>query len=198
MGSDLAPFEHVMIDIETLSLHPTNAVVLSAAVVEFDPAPREKPVFGEARRWLLDVHPQLAIGRQVDAGTQKFWADQPPGAKEQWAGKDVKDGPSLVVRSDLHTVLMGIKAMVANKSRVWSQGPQFDQTNLCELNKQCYHNPTELWHYRSPRDSRTFLNETLETRPLPDDYDATIPGQLHDPIYDCIRQIWLVWSHWQM
>jgi hypothetical protein len=60
--------EDVMIDIETMSLHPHKALILSIGMIEFSPSTEKAPYIGERSRLVLDIASQLLIGRHVDAG----------------------------------------------------------------------------------------------------------------------------------
>ena len=180
-------FDHVMIDIETMSLHPNNALILSIGMVEFDPTSIERLQLGAQALILPSLEQQLLLGREVSAGTQKFWRDQKREASDHWAS----EGWHL----DLSDVLYRVRTFCAGMSRVWANGTQFDLSNLVGLNAQVSGEP--LWHYQAPRDMRTFVKETPATRLVPIGDALDIPGVPHEPVYDCISQAWQVWSHWQ-
>jgi hypothetical protein len=180
-------YEHVMIDIETMSLHKHNALILSVGMIEFDPTHVEELYIGARQLLLPSISHQLALGREVSIGTQKFWKDQKPEAREHWVG---------VPRMDLSKMCWHIRNFCQNKTRVWANGKQFDLANLEELNNQIGEGKTELWHYQAPRDMRSFCRETPATRLPPGDLD--IVGVPHEPVYDCIVQAWHVWEHWSL
>ncbi len=184
---NLHSFDHVMIDIESMSLSRHNALVLSVGLVEFDPAPIEDPLFGARMLIVPDIIEQLLMCREVSSGTQKFWASQSSGASDHWA-KYVGERASAKSMCNL------IRSFCAGKSRIWANGNQFDLANLEELNRQT--GGADLWHYQGPRDMRTFVRETPATRLAPLNMALGIPGVPHEPVYDCISQAWQVWSHW--
>ena len=182
----LASFDHVMIDIETMSLHPNNALILSIGMVEFDPTPIEGLVIGVPSLILPNLEQQLLLGREVSTGTQKFWHDQKPEASAHWADEHH--------RLHLSDVLYDVRTFCRNAKRIWANGTQFDLSNLVGLNTQVSGEP--LWYYQSPRDMRTFCRETPATRLVPIGDALDIPGVPHEPVYDCISQAWQVWAHW--
>jgi hypothetical protein len=186
-------FEHVMIDIETMSLHPNNALILSIGMIEFDPTHIEGLVIGVPSLILPNLEQQLLLGREVSASTQKFWRAQEPEASAHWADPD----PSKLM--NLAQAMQHVRMFCDGKSRVWANGTQFDLSNIIGLNAQLGSDGQDaMWHYQAPRDMRTFVKEMPATRLIPVGADALdIPGVPHEPIYDCIVQAWQVWSHWQ-
>lgn len=188
---DLEPFEHVMVDIETMSLSKHNALILSIGAVEFDPVPREAPRIGKKWVSVLDIPEQLHMLRRVDAGTQKFWADKSQDeARQHWiAYRGERDG--------VKCALNGLRTFCAGAGRVWANGTQFDLTNIECLNEALQ--GAELWHYQAPRDMRTFVRETPQRRimEIGKAIDLTDAGKPHEPVYDCLVQIHQVWQHWQ-
>jgi hypothetical protein len=189
---DKINFEHVMIDIETMSLSPNNALILSIGMIEFDPAPLDGLKIGERCLLIPEIEPQLLLGREVSAGTQKFWKDQKLEASDHWADTDQK-------RIMLEKVCKHVRFFCRKASRVWANGTQFDLSNLVELNRQLGADGQVdgLWHYQAPRDMRTFVKETPATRIVPIGDALGIAGVPHEPVYDCIIQAWQVWGHWQ-
>ncbi len=184
-------FDQVMVDIETMSLHPHNALILSVGMVEFDPSEITQPVFGARSLILPNLEQQLLLGREVSTGTQKFWKAQKPEASAHWMDTDAG-------RMNLAGVCNMVRMFCQGKSRIWANGTQFDLSNLVELNRQLGDNSVgDLWHYQAPRDMRTFCRETPATRIVPIGDALDIPGVPHEPVYDCISQAWQVWSHWQ-
>ncbi len=77
----------VMIDIETLSTHPHNAVVLSVAAVSFE-LHRAAPQIFDSRLCVLDIHEQIAEGREISYDAMKFWREQSPKARAHWGHSD--------------------------------------------------------------------------------------------------------------
>jgi hypothetical protein len=48
------PYKHAMIDIETMSTHPSNALVLSCALVPFAPERSDRLLLGRTYHWRFD------------------------------------------------------------------------------------------------------------------------------------------------
>jgi hypothetical protein len=180
-------FNHVMIDIETMSLNRHNALILSVGMIEFDPEPIEGLRIGSRSLLVPVVSEQLFLGREVTKSTQKWWADQSPEASEHWRAPNS--------RVLLHTMLSCIKSFCGGKDHVWANGNQFDLANLEGLADDLKFG--DLWHYQAPRDMRTFCRVTSATRLLPTGYseEGLIP---HHPVDDSIRQAWGVWEHWSL
>jgi hypothetical protein len=180
-------FDHVMIDIESMSLSRHNALILSVGMIEFDPEPLDGPTFGKRSLLIPRIAEQLSLCREVSQSTQKFWKDQKPEASDHWLNYG-GERMSLVSVCDL------IREFCRGKSRVWANGNQFDLANLEELNRVT--GGKDLWHYQAPRDMRTFVRETPQTRLVPIGDAIDIPGVPHEPVYDCIVQAYQVWAHW--
>lgn len=180
-------FDHVMIDIETMSLHKHKALILSIGMIEFDPTPIAGLRIGGRSLLVLELPQQLAIGRRVDVGTQEFWGKAPVDASKHWLEPEIY--------CELHQACALVRLFCAGKSRVWANGNQFDLANLEGLANDL--GEKELWHYQAPRDTRTFCRETPASRLVPIGDALDIPGVPHEPVYDCISQAWQVWSHWQ-
>lgn len=183
-------FEDVMIDIETMSLHPHAALVLSIGMIEFDPTSSVSGlIIGQRKLIVPSLYDQLLLGRHVDAGTQKWWAGQSAEAREHWfyAG----------AHWSIPRALQEVREFCAGKKRVWANGTQFDLSNIIGLAYDIGDDKEPMWHYQAPRDMRTFCRETAASRILPIGDALDIPGVAHEPIYDCIVQASQIWAHWQ-
>lgn len=183
--------DHVMVDIESMSLSKHNALILSVGLIEFDPTPINGPLLGSRSLILINIEQQLLMGREVSKGTQKFWMGQKREASAHWTNPEAK-------RMNVAEACQHIKNFCRGKSRVWANGTQFDLTNLEVLNEQLGENGVgDLWHYQAPRDMRTFCRENPQSRLVPVGDALDIKGVAHDPVYDCEIQIWQVWAHYQ-
>lgn len=183
--------DHVMIDIETMSLHKHKALILSVGMIEFDPRDDKELHLGEQDILILDPTPQLLLRRRVDQGTQKFWADEAkkdPRSAMHWATPNQP-------YTELATAFATIRRFCAGRAGVWANGTQFDLSNLDGLAEDCGETK-ELWHYQAPRDMRTFMKTTKSTRIIPIGDALDIVGAPHDPVHDCISQAYRVWGNW--
>jgi hypothetical protein len=183
----MSDYDHVMIDIETMSTHPNNALILSIGLVEFDPTPDKAPRIGNRTLLRPEIIPQLLLGRHVDPKTQKWWMDQSHPAIDDWA---------LGERQDFLTVHSVVSSYTRDKKGIWANGDLFDLGNLASLILQLR---CDLpWHYRAPRCMRGFMEGREQTRmPSMDDTPLdTVAHVPHAALDDCLRQIQTVWAHW--
>jgi|SRR6185437_11888845 len=171
----------IMVDIETLSTHTSNAVILSVGAVKFDLF-EDFPVFHDEKMWVLDAHEQIAAGRDVSQNTLKFWADQPPEAREHWA--------CAVDRVPVHVFANEFREFCSLDSLIWAHGICFDINNIESL----YCNDTAPWRYNKVRDCRTIVNCCAERRQQPGNIHGSVVA--HNPMSDCYAQIWSLWEHW--
>jgi hypothetical protein len=186
-----SPLDHVMIDIETMSLSKHNALLLSIGMIEFDPTPLIGPVIGQRSLIIPSITLQLALGREVSPSTQKWWRDQTPEARDHWENFPDND------RRSLTGVCKDIRSFVNGRQNVWANGIQFDLVNLEVLAAQVGERE-DLWHYRAPADMRSFCRHTPQTRimEIGNAIDMEKEGVPHHPVYDCIVQAHQVWQHW--
>jgi hypothetical protein len=189
-GALIRTFNHVMIDLETMSLHKHKALILSVGLLEFDPTDNERLYLGDHQLLVPVIEPQLLLGRRVSADTQKFWAQK----ENAEAAKHWLEAP---FHANLDETIDRVREFCAGKECVWANGIQFDLSNLEGLAEDVG-DTTELWHYQAPNDMRTFCRRTPEIRPIQIGEALDIPGVPHEPVYDCISQAWRVWSHWSM
>lgn len=189
-------FTDVMIDIETMSTHPSNSLVLSIGAIQF--RARTKFVqIGAQRLWVPPMREQLLRGREVTKDTQKFWAGQPEAAQRDWL-----EPPETPVER-IHRELSRLTFCAP---RVWARGDVFDLGNLITLFRN--HGLQEPWEYNAARDSRGFCTDTKRLRDATyedgilytDDAGVLRKGGLkiipHTGISDCIVQAFDVWRHW--
>jgi len=188
----LAPFPCLMADIETLSLHSGEAFMLSVGLIPFRLTPN-RPLLGSPTLLVFDVMEQLLSPRRIDEGTRKFWRDQP--AKAQAHFRD----PAYVgfggVRPQACT-LAGLAPAVAQamtacdpKAEVYSQGIAFDLSNLAAAMSDQGHKAP--WQYWAATDARTLRRKLPKRRTSP---KLDVPGAPHDPVFDCVKQIWGLWE----
>lgn len=179
-GSKPVPGQ-VMIDIETMSTR-TNAMVLSVAAVNFK-LDVEACVVGSKKLWVLDTRSQLWT-RHVDPETQKWWAKQPPAAKTHL----------LQDPTPLPDFLLEFRGVVGAQDEVWAHGTVFDMGILENLYAEYGLEPP--WkRYDVIRDVRTFVRcFPVQNRLCPDEVIKN--HKEHDPVDDCVRQIWSLWEHW--
>lgn len=182
------PFHDVMVDIESLSTHKWNALVLAVAAVPFR-IDLHRPHFGESFMSTISVMDQLRIGREVSKDTQAWWAA--PEQKNAWRGWE--NG------ADAMSVLGFCAAFSSfwkghDFQRVWARGICFDINNIESLFAH-----TTLpcpWPHNAPMDQRSVLRsrETHPERGMPEK-PSLLAYEPHHPIGDCVTQVWRMWCH---
>ena len=179
----------IMIDIETMSTHPSNAVVLQVALVVFR-LEQTGPSIGD--RFVTDVpdvREQLFHGRLVGSDTQQFW-DKNKDAAGSWAMAD---------QSPVLTVLDQISKFITEHQPYdfpggfWANGIVFDMGNIESLYRA--YDRAMPWKYNAVRDARTVYRcfEPFRDRTNCIGVEAHFA---HDPLSDCIDQIFKLWEHW--
>jgi hypothetical protein len=174
---------NIMLDIETLGLDST-AVVLSIGVTKFT-LNEAAPLIGDSMLWTPNLAEQFAKGRNVNHSTLDFWRKQPDAAKASWLYPS-KPEP-------VHTALTELSQFISSDYEVmmWANGITFDFGIMASL----YHD-FEIqvpWKYNAVRDARTIYRVLPKIRTRP---EGSEQGPEHDPVADCIFQIWNLWGHW--
>lgn len=175
----------VMIDIETLSTDPAEALVLSIGVLEFDCSDAAGPRFLKEALWTPSIVEQLLHGRKVDRSTQDWWRAQPAETQAHWANPEIL--------CDVKTALLGLGNFLRDvaPTRLWANGIVFDLGILENLYRS--YGLETPWRYNIARDARTFYDIVPSTRQLgAGDANACIA---HHPIGDCKSQVIRLWEH---
>ncbi len=177
---------NIMLDIETLSAHPTDAVVLSIGVMSFIMREAAPTMTGHGL-WVLSLNEQIADGRDISAETLDFWAAQPPAAREHW--RNVEAIPVISALSRLTAFIQPNPK--PDYPPIWANGICFDIGNLESLYRA--YSMSIPWRYNDVRDARTIYRVLPKLRERPPYADT---GTAHDPIADCNKQIWGLWERW--
>jgi 3'-5' exoribonuclease-like protein len=191
----IVKYKHLMTDIETMATHTSNSPLLSFAMVPFN-LEAKGPVMGRPLLILPDLLQQLGRGRWIDEKTQKFWADQTPEARAHWADPSYtyKDGtkPKRMFLEEIPNEIgrFWTDNMTGSDAEVWANGIVFDIGNLENLL-----NMEVPWRYNAARDMRT-TNRKLPPAAQRDLAALTKQENAHDPIDDCVWQIWDVWKRY--
>lgn len=174
----------VMVDIETMSTNNSRALILSVGMVKFKLTP-EEPIALDQRMWVPELAEQILLGRIVTPKTQAWWANQKPEASAHFM-----PGPAaaLVQRHTMRMMLGEIKDFVGD-STVLANGIVFDGGNLIEMAQQL--EVPEPWYYNQIHDYRTLVRRLPKLRSRPEGKENS---NAHDPIADCINQIWGLWE----
>lgn len=172
----------VMIDIETLDIVPT-AAILSVGMVVF-----EAETYEIYAKKMWRVTDGIKSGGSINPETINWWMHQDQAARE--ASFPDKSGNYVDGQMGyrLSQVLYDISDQINYHKRtnqfryIWARGPQFDITILEEsyrrLNKQI------PWRYDDVRDQRTIVSlvDSAFTK-------ITRAGTAHNPLDDCLNQI---------
>lgn len=177
---NLAPFDAVALDLETLGTDPGDAI-LSISMVEFNIKTGKT---GEEFYCSFDRSEWLARGYTYRQSTLEWW-----------------DSPSLADARDKLTVnrlpmLMGLEAALAYLKRrnmtngLWSRG-YMDETML-KLAIRDALGIEDPWPYRAASDARTLLTTIERVDPFADLDAPTFKGIPHFALDDAIHEAHLV------
>lgn len=186
-------FPCLMTDIETMSLHTGDAWLLSQGAIPFRLTP-DGPVMGPPLLLVFDLLEQLLSTRHLDEKTRKFWRDQPAAARAHFADPAyVGYGgvtPVRITMADLAPRLAAFQARHCEpKNEVYSQGITFDLSNLTSA--MAASGDEAPWQYWAATDARSLRRKLPKRREAP---KLDIAGAPHDPVYDCVKQIWGLWE----
>lgn len=187
-------FDALMTDIESLSLHPGQAFMLSLGIVPFRLTP-EAPIMGPPLLLVFDPIEQLLGQRRIDDGTRKFWRDQPAAAQAHFRDPAyVGHGGVTPTHCGLGDIALHMAAMIADhcvaKPEVYSQGIVFDLGNIGSAMIDA--GQKTPWEYWAATDCRSLRRKLPKRRQGPT-LTAT-DGASHDPVFDSVKQIWALWE----
>lgn len=177
-------FQHVIIDLETLSLR-TDAAIVSIGAVALD---EDLEVCGQFY-CPVDVSACLNYKMSVDAATLRWWLTQEKEAQNAL----------LYEAAPLSNALMDFKCWLNHGHdgcetwcHIWANGPEFD----CAVLNSAYHRifprlmeSTAIWNYQNVQSIRTLwlLNEELK---LGCKYIDSLPK--HNALFDAYREAMFV------
>ncbi|MCK1668641.1 3'-5' exonuclease [Bradyrhizobium sp. 153] len=177
---------HVMLDIESMSTNPGNALVLSIGAVRFG-FTNDGPVI--SKRWcaVLDPRQQLALGREVSKDTMTWWQTQTDAARSAWLHGEVKK------LTDAMGELWAFVNTPEPAVTVWAHGITFDLANVQSLFQAV--KLSTPWKYDAARDCRTIVRTcpVIEERAMKPQKEAGLVA--HDPVSDCVSQVHYLWQH---
>lgn len=160
-------YEHFTLDIETLSTE-SNAVVLSLAMVAFDPTGQQPDqIFAER---FLDIDEQAKLGRHVSGSTLSWWLGQDRDSRELQV-----EGQRVYCPQAIWQMAQWIREMtgegpcgpwLSQKAKIWGNGKDFDVVVLGSLIHQL--ELEKPWHFRNTRCFRDlYLQHPDVTTELP-------------------------------
>lgn len=117
---------HVMLDLETMGLRPTSAIV-SIGACAFDPSTL---VLGKRWYGVINLQSCLDAGLTIDGGTVMWWLQQPQAARDALSKEQVSLGKGL-------RAFAGWLAQFDSYVRVWGNGADFDNAMLAQAYRVC-------------------------------------------------------------
>jgi len=157
-----------MLDIETLGTRP-NAVILTIGAIKFSPYNMELPT--KAIYLRPDVEAQVALGRNIDEDTVRWWETQEETVREEALSEDNRD--------TLDYCADEINRFFVGTDKFWAQGPAFDYIILEDWFRSIVR-PTP-WQYWQVMDSRTLFGVHGDPR-------IKNKEGLHNALEDCVSQ----------
>lgn len=188
-------FRHLMVDIETSAKHTSRSLVLSVGLLPYRLL-RSGPQFGRPTLILPHLASQILDCRMVDPETQKWWRDKCSAkASAHWADPSWSpawDGRVEYVRlSDVGAIISDVaRQQLVPDYEIWAKGSVFDLGNL--ENGFVGVDGKTPYDFRGVRDHRTWIVKAPKQRERPADVKAKTT---HDPIDDCVNQVWTLWEH---
>jgi hypothetical protein len=176
----------VMLDLETLGLHP-GCVVMSIGAIKFDPLgplPEvvtidNEPTVPDGFYGVIDIDDCVAHGLTIDPETEKWWQTQ---------DADVRDHLFSGNGLPLLEVVERFNDWYPDpQETVWANGASFDQP-IWQTASRAVGGSTP-WNYRRVRDCRTVFDLSFG-----EDYSLYRNGPYprHHALFDCYRQIGMV------
>lgn len=173
---------HVMLDLETMDVGPTAAVIEIAAQF-FDPLTGQ---LGASFQEMVDLKSCTQIGMTTDPGTIMWWLQQSEEARVRYKNnhKDQHINDALLKL----TKFLQRHCPDKKKLFIWGNGKEFD----CEILKNAYKAALGFdtpWDFRNTVDVRTVvtLGDLLNTQNFKN--SELFEGVYHDPIADARHQI---------
>jgi len=170
------PDRHLMIDIETLDINVTAAIV-SIGAVTFDP--RGEDTDGEMFSVTIDQDSNQFHSRSISQSTLDWWSIQSKEAQDRTFG-----GPHTELSTALRNFTIWINRLNPTCTRVWAKDPDFDIKILehaCQgLNIRW---PFKFWENRS---CRTAMELAYPEGDFP---KIVLNGAKHDALTDARAQV---------
>lgn len=164
-----------MIDIETLDVEITAAVIGIGAVV-FDP--RGETV-EDTYQVIIDAESNKRHGRTVSKRTLEWWAQQSPEARAA-----VFDGKKVHFQNALIDFVAWICKLQPTCTRVWANSPDFDCSILAHACKELgIIWPFKFWETRCVRTVKELAY------PEGDFPHVEMDGPAHEPLADAKKQV---------
>ena len=170
----------VQLDIETLSLHRTNAVVgavgVDVAVLDNEQVLAPDLAVRETHYWRLDVEEQLRDGREMDWDTVSWWLRQSDAARQEMAAAD-KRYPLAVFADEIRGVFDRVND-VTDVQFYLASAPEFDFGNVQAIMEAAGHSlPVKHYQIHNQRTIRQLLGAEKRTAPVAHRADTDAQAQ---------------------
>ena len=176
MSEQQETYDHLMVDIETLSTG-SCAVITSIAAVPFNMGVLSGQ--GKAFYEKVDIDSSLSRGMNVSGSTLRWWFDQPHEAQQAM----------LANAQPLEDVLALLEKYVTDhysaELQVWCNGLSFDFPRLKDAFDLC--DRSLPWEYWQERDMRTIVSLAPKVKEA-----YARRGTPHNALDDCYNQIRLL------
>ena len=172
---------HLMIDIETLGVHP-GSVVLEIGMIPFDLTGKMDVPYVMR----INIQNSIDLGFSFDSDTMKWWLENYPDLiKDHFMNDGYKD--ARWVMNDVRQYIDSIRNTLQEGTRLylWSCYPQFDFCKLKEYFKKT--GVSVPWEFYEEFDYATIVNS-----PLFDDDQLPQYDTKHRSLDDCRDQIKLL------
>lgn len=166
-----------MIDLETLDSDPDTSVILSIGMVKFDQNAYayQKPIYSDTLLIKPHIEEQTEMGRTITDSTIEWWSKQPQASIDEAFSEDG--------RVSVEEALNQISSFCWNQKTIWSNGINFDISNINHLFKAKRTKPP--WEYYQITDARTLYRVVGQNMNPP----MTPTNNTHSAIGDCLEQI---------
>lgn len=173
----MTTLRHIMVDVETLGVRPTSAL-LSIGAVEFNP---HSDRLGGKFYYAIDPQECMDAGMTVDAGTILWWLKQSQEARDSISEGDYPRTFKGVLWKFSIFCYDYPRQFPQKDIRLWCQGPSFDAVILENAYRAC--GAKLPWAYNSPRDSRTIIEASgIDVTGIP------FVGTPHHALHDAVHQ----------
>jgi exodeoxyribonuclease VIII len=172
---------HLMIDLETLGLNPTAAIVGIGAVF-FNP---ESGELGKTFDKFVTVQSNMELDRTITPSTLEWWLKQPSAVREKMFTKEAIHLSTAM--QEFSKFVVGVTG--GKEYRVWGNGATFDITIMEDAYRCVKRRPP--WKYRNVRDVRTLVDLTSHLPRTP------FEGVRHLALDDAVHQAKYVSERWQ-
>lgn len=142
------PFNHVMLDLETLGTGPESAIVAIGAVPFNEDGVADKDQYGFYAP--VTLASSFAAGMSIDSGAITFWMRQSDDARAVFNDPYAVDLAVALTR--FSNYLTGLYEASGNEICVWGNGAAFDNVVLASAYRRCgIRQPWEFWNDRCYR-----------------------------------------------